>query len=225
MGWSGLWCQSRRILKYRKLVGSQGVQHLCAGKGWGWLWMLVKHRVGLEVLYRAWDRNSPASLLDAGTEWGCQKGWVWGPRSGSSTGIPVPATGPAPGTRGPRAAGLQEPEGHLLGTFPQPPELLGWCRPTSCPCKVCPGGRWFPSVLPWGHNLPGSLPRPPNPLSTPLLPQPQQGAALCSRRATRCHLVPLLLLCAAPRGSAMHVPSTQCPNCKGPPKQCLLLEL
>lgn len=198
MGWSGLWCQSRRILKYRKLVGSQGVQHLCAGKGWGWLWMLVKHRVGLEVLYRAWDRNSPASLLDAGTEWGCQKGWVWGPRSGSSTGIPVPATGPAPGTRGPRAAGLQEPEGHLLGTFPQPPELLGWCRPTSCPCKVCPGGRWFPSVLPWGHNLPGSLPRPPNPLSTPLLPQPQQGAALCSRRATRCHLVPLLLLCAAP---------------------------
>lgn len=217
MGCSGLWCQSRRILKYRKLAGSQAVQHLCAGKGWGKPWMLVKHPAGLEVLYGVWDRNSPASLLDAGTWWGCQKGWVWGPRSGSSTGTPVPATGPAPGTRGPGAAGLQEPAVHLLGTFPQPPELLGWCHPTSCPCKVCPGGGCFLSVLPRGHSLPGSLPRPPNPPAPPLLPSPSRelpSAPTEPPDATWCHCCcSVLLLEAVPCVSpARSTPTARVPR-------------
>lgn len=103
---------------------------------------------------------------------------------------------------------------------------LGWFVPTSCLWKTCPGGRWCPCVLPWGHSLPGSMPRPPNPPAAPVPPPaPVEGGPTAPTEPpanSSCHrYCCVLLLKAMPCVSPAH--SSQA--AKVPPKQCLLLEI
>lgn len=194
---------------------SLGAQHLNAGawcwQGWGkpWIWVETPSQAGGAVPGVCWKLPCTPTGHRRVEGSGVPREGVWGTVHWDQYSyLCPPLKRTCPGHRSP------DLQCHWAGS--SPPRAFGRLVPEADGVRVS-----FSGVIACLAPCPGLLI--PLPLLSP--PSPSGGWPHCSCRATSHQLVPPLLLCPAPQGNALRVPSTQQPGCKGPPKQRLLLEM